>query len=116
MTESEALTQEIFDPEDEKYEEEWKVIVNTDGEYVLSKMQARVLQQAIANGDRGIVLFKTFAISIPYITEFFRVRRFLKGAVQLPERATEELYKPIPPERWEEIKKRAYQSIGKTVK
>ena len=105
----EALTPEMSD----KYEEEWRVIINTKGEYTLSGRQARILQREIASGNRGIVMFETFSISIPYIAEFYRVRRFLKGAFQLPARASEEPYKPIPPEKWKKIKKEAYRKIGR---
>ena len=99
--------------EDEKYEEEWTVRVNSGGKYTLSKLQANILQQEIANGNRGIIMFKTFSISIPYIAEFYLEKRFLKGTLQLPATATEKEYVPIPPEKWEAIKKQAYQSIGK---
>ena len=111
MTQNEALTQEAF--EDEKFDEEWKVVINTGGEYVLSKMQARILQQAVATGNRGVIMFNSFAISIPYIAEFYRVRRFLKGAKQLPARASELPYKPIPREKFEAFMKMCYQKLGK---
>ena len=111
MTPNEALMQETF--EDEKYDEEWKVTINTGGVYILSKIQARVLQQAIATGNRGLIMFNSFAISIPYISEFYRVKRFLKGTKQLPESASELPYKPIPNEKFEIFMKQAYRKIGK---
>ncbi len=95
------------------YEEEWKVILSSKGEYTLSKNQAFVLKQAIASGNRGTIMFDSFAIAIPYIVEFYLVRKFLKGAKQLPARAKERLYKPIPEEKWEKIKKEMYSKIGK---
>ena len=101
------------DSGDEKFEEEWKIVMNTKGEYLLSKIQARILQQAIATGNRGIIMFKTFSIPIPYIAEFYRVRRFLKDAKQLPARASELPYKPIPKEKWEKFMKEVYRKIGK---
>lgn len=101
--------------EDKEFEEEWKIITSTKGDYILSKLQARILQQEIAAGNRGIVMFETFAISIPYVAEFYRVRRFLKDAAKLPERAGERPFKPIPPEKWEKIKKDIYSKIGKEV-
>lgn len=112
MTLNEALMPGTL-PDDDKYDEEWKVVLNTGGEYVLSKNQAKILQQAISTGNRGIIMFQTFAISIPYIAEFYRVKRFLRGEKQLPERASEPLYKPIPPEKWEKVKKQFYEKIGK---
>jgi len=99
--------------DDEKYDEEWKCVINTGGEYILSKIQARILQQAIAIGNRGVIMFNSFAISIPYIAEFYRVRRFLKGAKQLPARASELPFKPIPKEKFEAFMKMVYQKLGK---
>ena len=110
---NEALMPEISS--DDGYDEEWKVVMSTKGDYTLNKMQARILQQEMAGGSRGIVMFQTFAISIPYVAEFYRVRRFLKDTVKLPERATEGPYKPIPPEKWEAFKKDVYGKIGKVV-
>lgn len=112
MTETKQLTQDISDPEDHKYEEEWKVVMNTGGNYTLSKLQARILMQAMSVGKREVI-FQTFVIAIPYIAEFYRTRRFLKDTHKLPERATEEEYKPISKERFEQIKKEAYSKIGK---
>jgi len=114
MVQNQALTHEEFsDPEDDKHDEEWKIVLNTGGNYILGKLQARVLQQAIASGNRGVVMFKTFSISIPYIAEFYRVRRFLKGTKQLPAMASELPYEPIPKEKWEKIKKEMYKKIRK---
>ena len=101
------------DPEELKYEEEWEVLTNAKGKYTLSKDQARLLQEEISHGNRGIIMFKTFAISIPYIVEFYRVKRFLKNALQLPERAKEAPFVPIDPEKWKKIKEEAYSKIGK---
>ncbi len=114
MTPSEALTQQIYeDAEEQKWEEEWKVVLNNDAEYPLSKLQALVLKQEIAAGNRGIVMFKTFAISIPFIVEFYRVKRFLKGQYQLPKQASEPPYKPLSPERYAEVRKQIYEAIHK---
>jgi len=96
-----------------KYQEEWKVILSSKGRYTLGTLQAKILRQEIANHSRGIVMFETFAIPIPHIVEFYRVRRFLKGARQLPARASELPYKPIPREKFEQFKKKAYKAIGK---
>ena len=98
---------------DPEYEEEWEVITSAKGKYTLSKLQARVLMQEMANGNRGVIPFKTFAISIPYIVEFYRVKRFLKDAKQLPERASEKPYEPIPAEKWEKIKRELFINWAK---
>jgi len=104
------MTQETLIDDD--YEELWIVILNTKGRYELSKNQARLVQEAIAHGERGAIMFKTFAIPIPYVAEFYLEKRFLKGAKQLPARASEQPYKPIPKEEWERIKKEVYDKIG----
>jgi len=106
------LTQETF--EDDKYEEEWKVVMNTGGNYTLSKLQARILMQAMSAGKREVI-FQTFIMAIPYIAEFYRTRRFLKDTHKLPGTATESEYKPIPRGKFEEIKKKAYAKIGKRI-
>lgn len=98
---------ESFD-NDPEFEEEWEVITSAKGKYTLSKLQARVLMQEMANGNRGIIPFKTFAISIPYIVEFYRVKRFLKDAKQLPARASEKPFEPMPDEKWQKIKKELF--------
>ena len=113
MTGSEALMREILS--DEHYEEEWKVVMNTRGQYTLSKFQALILQQEIANGNRGIVMFKTFSIPIPYIAEFYRVKRFIKENRQLSGRSAETPYTPIPREKWEKLKKEIYARVGKRI-
>jgi hypothetical protein len=102
--------------EEQNWEEEWEVITNTKGKYILSKMQAIVLKQAIATGNRGTIMFETFAIAIPYIVEFYRVRRFLKDTKQLPAQASEPEYKPIDLKIFEEWKKKVYEKLGKKYK
>ena len=113
METNRRLMQEVYSQDDEKFEEEWRVLMNTKGVYTLSKVQARILQQSIATGNRGIVLFETFSISIPYIAEFHRVRRFLKNAKQLPATASESEYKPIDPKKFAKWRKEVYRKIGK---
>jgi len=96
--------------EEDKYDEEWLVILQSGGEYSLSKKQAWILRQAIAENKRQ-VMFETFLIPIPYIVEFRRVRRFLKESFQLSERTEEEEYIPIPTEKWEKIRKETLDKI-----
>lgn len=103
MSVKEELTPGMLSDDD--YEEVWVVILSTKGRYELTKNQGRLVREAMARGERGAVVFETFAIPIPYIAEFYREKRFLKGAKQLPARATEKPYQPIPKEKWEKIKK-----------
>lgn len=63
--------------------EKWVVVVNKN-EYELDEKQARVLSDAIASGTRGIVQFKDFIISVPFIEEFYLV-----GKWQQPEQLEE---------------------------
>lgn len=100
---------------DDGYDEEWEVVINNGGRYALSRKQALIVQQAMASGSRGIVVFETFSISIPYVVEFFRSRRFKIGTYQLPAKATEAPFVPIPKEKWENIKKEIYSKIGKPI-
>ena len=100
---------------DEQYDEEWIVVINTKAEYSLSKTQAKILMQAIATKERAVA-FETFIISIPYIAEFYRKRRFLKDSIQLTARANEPEYKPIDPKVFEEWKKKVYEKLGKKYK
>lgn len=108
------MTQEIFDPEEDKFEEEWTVVLSTGGKYTLSKLQAIVVKQAIV-GELKRVMFQTFFIPIPYMAEFYRVRRYLKDQVQLSARATERPYDPIPSEKWAKIKNQIYGKLGRSM-
>jgi hypothetical protein len=114
---NEELTQEELN--EDKFDEEWVLVTSDKFERALSKNQARYLQQVTATGERGIINFETFAINIPFIIQFYRVRRFLKKEYQLSANNKgestweEKLFKPIPPEKWEELKKKMYQKIGK---
>lgn len=103
----------LNDPEDDKYEEEWEVIIaDTKAKYTLSKNQARLVQEAFARKDKAVV-FETFIIALPFVAEFYRVKRFLKGAKLLTDRATEEPYKPMDPEKWQKMKEDLYRKLGK---
>jgi len=97
------------------YEEVWVVILNTKGEYRLSKNQGRLVREAMARGERGAIVFETFAIPIPYVAEFYRESRFLKNVKALPERATEVPHKPMSPEKWKKFKEKVYRKIGKPI-
>ncbi len=108
------MTQEILPEWDNEYDEEWVVVLHSKGEYTLSKAQAIILKQAIANNNRQ-VMFESFLIPIPYIVEFYRSKRVKKGNLQLPETAMEKEYIPIPPEKWEKIRKEIYGKLGKTI-
>ena len=113
MTSTGQLMPDILSEEEQGYDEEWRVILSSKGKYTLSKMQAVILKQEIASGNRATIMFQTFAIPIPYMVEFYRVRRFLKGAKQLPARASEPEYKPIDPKKFAKWKKEVYRKIGR---
>lgn len=98
-----------------EYEEIWEAVISGGNKYELSKRQAEVLMQEMATGNRGIIPFETFVISIPYVTEFYRVSRFLKNSKTLPSTVKEEPYIPIPKDKWEKMKREAYEKIGKKI-
>lgn len=66
------------------YREEWTVRLNK-ATYILNEEQANLLKSEIARGNRGVVMFKEFAISIPYIEEFFLSRKVYDVNRQLSE-------------------------------
>ncbi len=113
MSANEESMQGTFSEDD--YEELWTAITISKERYSLSKSQARLVQEAMARSERGAVVFQTFTIPIPYVTDFFRERRFLKDAKALPERATEEEYKPISPEKLKKLREEVYRKIGKPI-
>lgn len=78
--------------QEELYEEEWVLKTNSKEEYRLSKKQAWMIQEAIASGNRGIVMFDTFSISIPYIVDFYRLKRFVKESRQLTSQQQEQTW------------------------
>lgn len=101
MTEIEQSTQEASF--EDQYEEKWVVVINTGGEYTLSKNQARLLMSSMQAGKREVI-FQTFMIAIPYIAEFYRTARYKKGLHELPAQAQEKEYKPTKEEK-EKIEK-----------
>lgn len=111
MDQNEELTQGTFNDDD--YEEEWTCILNTKGRYTLSKNQARLVLEAMAHGERGTIVFQTFVIPVAYVAEFYREKRFLKNAKQLPSKASEPEYVPMSPEKLAEWRKKVYEKIGK---
>lgn len=90
MNQNEGSMPEMLN--DDLYEELWRVKLNTGAEYDLSQKQAWVIQEAIASGNRGIIMFKTFSVSMPYVSEFYRVSRFMKKDRQLTGSQKEEVW------------------------
>lgn len=113
-----ASTQGNFD--ENSYLEEWVVMVN-GFQYKLDKAQNETLSDAIGKGNRGIIMFEGFSISIPYIQEHYRSRRYLKANRQLeapPEReiilTPEEL--AARKQRMDKMRKEVYAKLGKKIK
>lgn len=109
MDQNERLMQEAFDDE---WEELWIVIMSTKGRYELSKLQARLLQEAFNQGLRA-VNFDSFTIPVSFIAEFYREKRWKKGQMALPQKATEEAHVPMSPEKFAKFKEEVYRKIGK---
>ena len=78
--------------EESKYLEHWEVIVNKHS-YMLNPKQSDILKKAIADGQKGIVLFDNFAINIVMIQEFFLHHRELNPKYVLPRGDNEPLDK-----------------------
>lgn len=106
------LMQDICDKDG--YVEEWVVVIKKT-KYFLNPYQTFLLRQEIANGNRGIIMFNKFAISIPYIEEFYMVKKY-KPDQKMIENKTEEEFIPISKERFEQIKKEIYTKLGKSAK
>lgn len=100
--------------DEDKYDEEWVAVVNKVN-YPLSKNQALLVKQAMATGERGTIVFDSFVIAIPYVSEFYRKRRFLKDTYKLPAKATEEEFVPLSDEQMAKFRKKAYDAIGKKI-
>lgn len=111
MSAREASMQETLNEDD--YEELWTVVTISKREYPLSKNQARLVQEAMARGDRGAIVFQTFTIPIPYVTDFYRERRFLKNTKALPEQTREAEYKRMSEEKWKKYREDIYKILGK---
>lgn len=105
--------------DEDSYLEEWVVMVN-GYQYKLDKAQNQILSNDMAKGSRGIVMFEGFSISIPYIQEHYRSRRYLKANRQLeapPEReiilTPEELV--ARKQRMDKMRKEVYAKLGKKI-
>ena len=71
METKEELTQPVF-------EEEWAVQIGKE-QFVLNERQIKLLKEADLSGQRGIVWFDKFAISIPHIQSVLLVSRRIKN-------------------------------------
>lgn len=111
MSAKEASMPDTLNEDD--YEELWTAVTISKREYSLSKNQARLVQDAMARGDRGAVVFQTFTLPIAYVTDFYRESRFLKKTKALPEQTTEAPYIPPSPERMQKIREEIYKKLGK---
>jgi len=101
--------------QEELFEEEWLVRTNSKEEYRLSKKQAWVIQEAVAKGERGIIMFDSFSISMPYIVDFYRLKRFRKESHQLTTSQKEEAWTEKDRlnaiERIKQLKEKLYENM-----
>ena len=80
----------------EKYEESWEVhMSNQKAPYVINEKEHVVLEQAILDGQRGMVVFSKFSLAVPFIVSMYRRSRTLRPEFQL--KAPEE-HEPTPAE------------------
>ena len=96
MEQSEELTQGI-------YEEEWGVQVGREV-FTLNEKQIKLLRETDFAGQRGIVWFDKFAVSIPHIQSVWLISRCIKN--QLPEGG-----KPEEPAITDEERERVKKNI-----
>lgn len=74
---------ELLMPEESsRFIETWIVVINKT-KYSLTQNQAELLRRAINSGNRGIITFDQFSISIPYIEEFYLESKTLNPKYQL---------------------------------
>lgn len=79
-----GIKEESTQPE---FEEEWGVQVGKEL-FVLNERQVKLLKEADLSGQRGIIWFEKFAISIPHIQSIWLISRRIKN--QLPAGAKQE--------------------------
>ncbi len=65
-----------------EFKEEW--LVDTGEVFLLNERQVEVLKQATLRGDRGLVWFEKFAISIPHIKSVVLSRREAVNQLNAP--------------------------------
>ena len=96
--------------DDDNYDEIWTLVTSTGGKYEITKKQVSIIKEAMKRGSR-IVVFENLVISIPYVTELFRVKRFLKKEKQLPEETENKDFKPVSLEKIEKLKRDLYKKL-----
>lgn len=90
------------------FKETWIVRIGKEV-FQLDEKQIIVLREAMKRNERW-VHFKNFILSVPHIESIYLLSREI--ANQLTE-GEKENYQLIPEGKWEEIKKQAYEKIGK---
>jgi hypothetical protein len=109
METSEESTQGI-------YEEEWGVQVGKEV-FSLNGKQIKLLREADLAGQRGIVWFERFAISIPHIQSIWLISRHIKNQLEAGERPEEPMMTDEDRERArkkiQEMKKQFMIKFGK---
>lgn len=98
------------------YSEEWAVIAGNET-FVLDENQVQILKQATLEGQRGLIWFEKFAISIPHIQAIYRMSRTLKNqleAGETKEREFTEEEREANRERIQKIKEGFLQKHGIT--
>ena len=80
----------------EKYEEEWEVYMsNQKAPYSLNEKEHAILEQAILDGQRGMVVFSKFSLAVPFIVSMYRKSKRLRPEYQIAAPEVEE-YNPTP--------------------
>lgn len=64
----------------QKFKEEWAVIVGRET-FILDENQIKILKQASTSGNRGIIWFEKYGISIPHIQAIYLVSKTPKDVL-----------------------------------
>jgi predicted DNA binding protein len=94
MTKNEQLTQ----PD---YSEKWAVCVGKET-FLLNEKQIKVLKEATKAGNRGIIWFDDFGISIPHIQSIYVIKRTFNNQLS----SSNEFNNELTEEQRKEIRKR----------
>jgi hypothetical protein len=73
----------------QNFREEWAVVVGRET-FILDENQIKILKTASTGGNRGILWFDKYAISIPHIQAIYLVRKTPKNVLTAGE--TKEVY------------------------
>jgi hypothetical protein len=93
-----------------QYSEKWTISINRE-KFVIDGEEKLKLEKAMQNGDRWFKTKLGDILSVSHIESVVFRSKEIKNQLPTGEKKVE---KPIPEEKWKQIKKEAYQKIGKS--